>query len=113
YALARAAAHVRADLAAATAASAARAGGMSERTLLRRFVSETGGTFRDYLHAARMVRAMDLLLDPTARVTDVALALGYESLAAFSRAFRAYSGESPRDFRARGVEGRDTSAPIG
>lgn len=102
--LGRATAYIRDDLAGVTAKAAARAGGMSERTLLRRFVAETGGTFRDYLTAARMVRAMDLLLDPRSRVTDVAGDLGYDSLAAFSRAFRAFVGETPRAFRARGAE---------
>jgi AraC family transcriptional regulator len=47
------------------------------------------------------MRATELLAEEGARVTGVALAVGFESPAAFSRAFEAFLGESPRDYRAR------------
>ncbi|HSO00205.1 MAG TPA: helix-turn-helix transcriptional regulator [Candidatus Nanopelagicales bacterium] len=78
---------------------AARAAGASTRTLARRFADELGTGFREYLHAARMLRAMDLLAEPAARVTDVALAVGFESPSAFSAAFSSFAGESPRGYR--------------
>lgn len=80
---------------------AARAAGASTRTLARRFAAELGTGFREYLHAARMLRAMDLLAEPAARVTDVALAVGFESPSAFSAAFSSFAGESPRVYRQR------------
>lgn len=79
----------------------ARHAGVSVRTLARRFQDEARTSFRDYLQRARMMRATELLAEEGARVTDVALAVGFESPAAFSRAFEAFLGESPRDYRAR------------
>lgn len=78
----------------------ARRAGLSTRTLSRRFVAETGLTLRGWMHHARMLRAIEGLSDPAASVTDVALAAGYQSLPTFSRLFQAFTGESPRAFRA-------------
>lgn len=80
---------------------AARHAGLSVRTLARRFRDEAHTSFRDYVQRARMMRATELLAEEGARVTDAALAVGFESPAAFSRAFEAFLGESPRDYRAR------------
>jgi AraC-like DNA-binding protein len=79
----------------------ARASGMSVRTLSRRFSDETGTSWRSFLRAARMMRAMELLSVPGARVTEVGLEVGFESPSAFSRAFEQFAGEPPRDFRRR------------
>ncbi|HEU4538051.1 MAG TPA: AraC family transcriptional regulator, partial [Polyangiaceae bacterium] len=84
-----------------TAAEVARAAGLSTRTLARRFADEAQTTWRRFLHDARMLKAMDLLVRPGARVTETALAVGFESLGAFSRAFERFAGESPRDYRRR------------
>ncbi len=80
---------------------AARAAGVSPRTLARRFAEETGTTWRRFLHDARMLDAMRRLTEPGVRTSDVAFALGFASLAAFSHAFTAFTGESPRRFNAR------------
>lgn len=82
-----------------TAAQLARVSGSSLRTLARRLDAELGLSFRDYLRAARMLRAVELLAAPTARVTEVALAVGFSSPSAFTAAFVAFLGEPPRDFR--------------
>jgi AraC-like DNA-binding protein/mannose-6-phosphate isomerase-like protein (cupin superfamily) len=84
-----------------TAAQVARAAGLSTRTLARRFADEAQTTWRRFLHDARMLKAMDLLAQPGARVTEAAFAVGFESLGAFSRAFERFAGESPRDYRGR------------
>jgi hypothetical protein len=69
---------------------------------------------RRFLHDARMLRAMDLLARPGARVTEAAFAVGFESLGAFSRAFERFAGESPRDYRRRvGGPTRAGGAPAG
>lgn len=88
-----------------TFAQAARAAGLSERTLARRFEQEAGITWRRFLHDARMLRAMELLAEEGARVTQTAYAVGFESLAAFTHAFHAFCGERPRDFRQRVARG--------
>lgn len=82
-----------------TLQSAARRAGLSERTLTRRFADEAQTTWRDFLHHARMMRAMELLGAPGARVTDTAFAVGFQSLAAFTRAFEEFAGARPKDFR--------------
>lgn len=85
--------------------AAARAAGLSERTLARRFEEEAATTWRRFLHDARMLRAMELLAEEGARVTQTAYAVGFESLAAFTHAFHAFCGERPRDFRQRVAQG--------
>lgn len=82
-----------------TIAEVARHAGLSVRTLARRFQDEAATSFRDYLQKARMMRATELLAEEGARVTDVALSVGFESPAAFTRAFEAFLGQSPRDYR--------------
>ncbi|MFS8070276.1 MAG: helix-turn-helix domain-containing protein [Byssovorax sp.] len=80
---------------------AARRAGLSTRTLERRFADEAQTSWRRFLHQARMMRAMELLDAPLARVTDTALAVGFESPGAFTRAFTEFAGENPKDFRSR------------
>lgn len=80
---------------------AARAARTSTRTLSRRFVEEARTTWTEYLSTARMLRAMELLAGGGARVTDAAVAVGFDSLGAFTRAFAAFTGERPKDYRAR------------
>lgn len=74
---------------------------LSPRSLERRFVDETGASWRTFAQQARIVRAMELLAAPGARVTEVGMAVGFDSPGAFSRAFRAVAGETPRAYRAR------------
>ncbi|MDC0707184.1 helix-turn-helix transcriptional regulator [Stigmatella sp. ncwal1] len=90
---------------------AARAAGLSGRTLARRFDAEAQTTWRRFLHDARMLRAMELLAQNGARVTQTAHDVGFESLAAFTHAFHAFSGERPRDFRQRVAHGTALPAP--
>lgn len=75
--------------------------GVSPRTLTRRFQQETGLGFRLWRQRARLVHALPLL-EQGERITDVALACGYESLSSFIAVFREYTGVTPREF-ARGV----------
>lgn len=73
--------------------------GISARTLRRYSRRELGMGWGDFTQAARMIAAQEHLSDPTLSITDVAFAVGFESLAAFSRAFRRFTGASPREFR--------------
>lgn len=84
---------------------AARAARTSARTLSRRFAEEARMTWSEYLSTARMLRAMEMLAGGGARVTDVAVAVGFDSLGAFTRAFAAFTGERPKDYRARARAG--------
>lgn len=82
-------------------ARVARAAGVSTRSLSRRFADEAGMPWRRFLHTARMLRAMELLALPEARVGEVALAVGFTSFAGFTHAFTRFAGQSPSTFRQR------------
>lgn len=68
--------------------------GVSEKTLSRLFRAETGLTFRAWRQRLRLFGAL-LPLEQGERVTDVALAFGYDSTSAFIAAFREQFGETP------------------
>jgi AraC-like DNA-binding protein len=63
------------------------------------FKKATGLTFTDYLAHARIKRARNLLLNPHARVSEVAYACGFASLTHFNRVFKRVVGKSPTDYR--------------
>ncbi|WP_434042488.1 MULTISPECIES: AraC family transcriptional regulator [Sorangium] len=87
------------DVSRADLSRAAAFAGATERTLRRRFREETGVTWRAFVTRARVLRAIDLLMSPSASVTRVALDVGFQSLGAFAAAFRAVTGQSPSEFR--------------
>jgi AraC-like DNA-binding protein len=78
----------------------ARIGGLSSRTLSRRFVEETSLTFRAWVQRARLIRALELLADGAA-VTSIAIELGYASVSAFIARFKLTLGVTPAAY-ARG-----------
>jgi AraC-like DNA-binding protein len=63
------------------------------------FKKATGMTFTDYLGRVRVEKAKNLLLNPHLRVSEIAYAVGFQSLTHFNRVFRALTGQSPTDFR--------------
>lgn len=78
----------------------ARIAGMSPPTLNRRFREHLGMTPGNFLHQLRISRAAGLLKSSPLSVTEVALEVGYESPAAFSRAFQRRMRRSPSRYRA-------------
>jgi AraC-like DNA-binding protein/mannose-6-phosphate isomerase-like protein (cupin superfamily) len=79
----------------------ARGAGVSERTLRRRFLIETGATWQQYLHRSRLITAAVLLTQSRRSIMNVALEVGFDSVSAFSRAFCALAGENPSQYRRR------------
>ena len=75
--------------------------GVSERTLRRQFSAATGMTWRQYLLERRLLRTMATLAQPGPTVLEVATAVGFDSVSAFTRAFRRYAGETPTAYRSR------------
>lgn len=71
--------------------------GVSDKTLSRLFRQQTGLSFRLWRQRSRLLSALPLL-ERGDRVTDVALACGYESMSAFVAAFRAQMGATPGEF---------------
>lgn len=80
---------------------AARAAGLSERTLQRRCRSELELSLSGWLSRARMLRALTLLAAQDAPIAAVALRCGYQSPAAFTRAFSSMVGSTPSAWRAQ------------
>lgn len=73
--------------------------GLSRSLLHERFVHFVGQPPMQYLAAWRMQLAATRLRDTDAKIIEVALDVGYESEAAFSRAFKRTVGESPGAWR--------------
>ena len=78
----------------------ARAAGLSESHFCRVFKKETGWTLTDYITQCRIGWAQRELLHPTARISDVAFNVGFQSLAQFNRSFARMTGCSPSAYRA-------------
>ena len=72
--------------------------GMSRQTLYRRLKAE-GVTFEEILNAKRRQLAIRYLRFDRMAVKAVAYKLGFSDPAAFSRAFKRWTGLSPREFR--------------
>jgi transcriptional regulator GlxA family with amidase domain len=72
---------------------------LSRSALHERFVSFIGQPPMQYLAQWRMQLAAGWLRDTDAKVVDIALEVGYENEAAFSRAFKRAVGESPGAWR--------------
>lgn len=72
--------------------------GMSERSLQRE-LGATGTRFSELARCAIQRRAFDLLNLQDLSVTDVATELGYSDAAHFARAFKSWTGLSPRAWR--------------
>src|SRR6185295_15948246 len=72
--------------------------GMNMRTL-QRHLARAGTSCHELVAHRRLGTAMHLLRDTEAKIVDIALDLGYSDHAHFTRAFRKWTGRSPREFR--------------
>jgi AraC-like DNA-binding protein len=98
-ALARALSHVTVDTSGSQMLGAARAAGLSERTLRRRCQHELGMGWDEYRRRARLLAAIELLTDSSQGIARIAADVGFSSQSAFSRAFRRVMGKTPQAFR--------------
>lgn len=71
---------------------------MSERSLQRR-LAENGLSFARVVEDVRLEAACRMLGDPTRKIIEIAVDLGYSDSANFTRAFRRWTGVSPHAFR--------------
>jgi len=85
--------------------------GLSRSVLHERFAHFLGQPPMQYLAAWRMQLAAGMLRDSDAKLIEVALDVGYESEAAFSRAFKRAVGTSPGAWRREQRNG--TTRPAG
>lgn len=79
---------------------AAELAGISVRTLHRR-LAEVWTSYGSLLDRIRFEKAVELMDDPGMMHVDIAFRLGYSDPANFTRAFRRWTGISPKAFRKR------------
>jgi AraC-like DNA-binding protein len=87
-----------------TVESLAEAAGMSRSAFAARFKELLGQTPLEYVTQWRMQKAMPLLQQRDKKLIDVARSVGYESDAAFSKAFKRVVGASPGEYLKRGFD---------
>ena len=68
------------------------------QTLRRKLMSEGRG-FQEIKNELRRDVAIELLADPTLKMSDIANRLGFSELATFHRAFREWTGTTPAKYR--------------
>jgi len=91
---------VHRDLAAGwTVESLAAASGMSRSAFAQRFRDKVGRSPLDYLAHWRMFRAQGMLRHSEQALAAIAMVVGYESEAAFNKAFKRRTGVSPGLYR--------------
>ena len=73
--------------------------GLSRSSLAERFTEFVGTPPMQYLQKWRLQMAAAKLADGAANIATVAAAVGYESEAAFSRAFKKHAGLPPAEWR--------------
>ncbi|MCA9605820.1 MAG: AraC family transcriptional regulator [Myxococcales bacterium] len=78
--------------------------GMSEATLRRRLEDE-GTSFRAELDAARQALALRYMADLGLTISEVAFLCGYSDGTAFHRAFKRWTGDTPKGWRATAAAG--------
>lgn len=72
---------------------------ISSRTLQRR-LAERNIQFHGLLEATRLALAREYLGNPNLSLTEIALLLGYSEQSAFNRAFKRWTGQTPKQARA-------------
>jgi len=67
--------------------------------LSEKFRRITGMKFVEYVARTRFERACGLLHDGDVRISEIAFAVGFQSLSQFNRVFKKFSGKSPTQYR--------------
>ncbi|MBO9407807.1 AraC family transcriptional regulator [Shimia sp. R9_1] len=83
--------------------------GLGERTFQRR-LSERGQTFQALVDEARHQLSKQLVLGSSYSLIEIAFLTGFSEQSAFSRAFKRWSGMSPRAYR-QAEQGESLGAP--
>jgi AraC-like DNA-binding protein len=86
----------------------AKAVSISGNHLSEKFKRVTGVNFVEYVARTRFEKARGLLHDSNLRVSEIAFAVGFQSLSQFNRVFKKLSGKSPTEYRAARAKRRDT-----
>ena len=73
---------------------------ISPNHLSDKFKEVTGVNFVDYIGRHRIEKARELLQNLNLRISEIAFAVGFQSLSQFNRVFRKLAGKSPTAYRA-------------
>jgi len=65
----------------------------------KQFRKATGLSFTEFVSRTRIEKAKNLLLNPNLHITEIAYAIGFQSLTQFNRTFKKIMGQSPTDYR--------------
>lgn len=65
------------------------------------FKQETGWTFSDYIQKTRVERAKGLLKTPRLKIHDIARQVGFEDPAYFSKVFKKWVQQTPREWKSK------------
>jgi AraC-like DNA-binding protein len=82
----------------------AKAVSISANHFSEKFKQVTGVNFVDYVARTRFEKACDLLRNSNLRISEIAFAVGFQSLSQFNRVFRRLSGKSPMEYRTASTE---------
>ncbi len=82
-----------------TTAELARHFHLTEQYFCRMFKKATGQTPLGYINRYRTEKAAVLLKNTDQSITDIALSVGFDDPNYFSRTFKKYVGEAPREYR--------------
>jgi AraC-like DNA-binding protein len=96
-----------------TLAQMSQSAGLSRSAFADRFRVTMDMTPAQFLTAVRMARAADLLVHGKTSIARIAQFTGYGSEAAFSRAFRKWSGSPPGALRRSGLPSASAADPLG
>ena len=77
----------------------AQAVNISGNYLSEKFKNVTGVNFVEYVARVRFEKACDLLENGDRRISEIAFAVGFQSLSQFIRVFKKLSGKSPTQYR--------------
>ena len=72
---------------------------ISGNHLSEKFKEVTGINFVDYIPRIRVGKAHDLLENSNLRISEIAFAVGFQSLSQFNRVFKKLTRKSPTQFR--------------
>ena len=76
---------------------------MSRRTLQRK-LAEADLTYQQLVDDTRKDLALRYIEEPGKSITEITFLLGFSGQSAFTRAFRRWTGKSPTNYRAKGLE---------
>ena len=65
----------------------------------QKFKQSTGMNFVEYVSRTRVEKARNLLQNPHLRISEIAFAVGFQSLSQFNRTFKKVTGQSPSSNR--------------